>query len=75
MSHIDVDGDGRRERVCVRVAAYETKDGSPALRREWTSTNAASGSCARSSPSGPLRAERVIHLRDLDMDGSAELVT
>ena len=75
VSHIDVDGDGRRERVCVRVATYETKDGQPrnALivdlhkRGEWL--------LRQELASGPLRAERVIHLRDLDMDGSAELVT
>ena len=75
VSHIDVDGDFRRERVCVRVATYEGGGGQPreALivdihkRGEWLLRQELSGE--------PFRAERVLLLRDLDMDGSAELVT
>jgi hypothetical protein len=75
VAHIDVDGDFRRERVCVRVATYEVGGGPP---REALLVDIHKGGewLLRQELSGePFRGERVLLLRDLDMDGSAELVT
>lgn len=75
VAHIDVDGDFRRERVCVRVATYEVGGGPP---REVLLVDIHKGNewLLRQELSGePFRGERVLLLRDLDMDGSAELVT
>lgn len=72
----DVDGDGRRERVCVRTAGYRTHDGQVLYdtllvdifkHGDWL--------LRQEFDRGLFRAERFHLLRDLDMDGRAELVT
>ena len=72
----DVDGDGRRERVCVRTAAIGSPDERPVREvlvvdlykyEEWF--------LRQELDPGLFDEERFHLLRDLDMDGGAELVT
>ncbi len=72
----DVDGDGRRERVCVRVAVYKTQEGQ-ALYDSLIVDIFKNGDwlLRQELDRGLFREERFHLLRDLDMDGRAELVT
>ena len=72
----DVDGNGRRERVCVRVAVYKTQEGQ-ALYDSLIVDIFKSGDwiLRQELDRGLFREERFQLLRDLDMDGRAELVT
>jgi hypothetical protein len=72
----DVDGDGRRERVCVRIVSYTNKNGQALYEslvldifkyEDWL--------LRQELDRGFFRAERFHLLRDLDMDGRSELVT
>jgi hypothetical protein len=75
VAHIDVDGDFRRERVCVRVATYEV-GGAPPREALLVDIHKGGEWLLRQELSGdPFRGERVLLLRDLDMDGSADIVT
>jgi hypothetical protein len=72
----DVDCDGRRERVCVRVAAYGNKAGQ-ALYDSLIVDIFKNGDwlLRQELDRGLFREERFHLFRDLDMDGRAELVT
>jgi hypothetical protein len=73
---VEVDGLGRRERVCMRTAVYKTHDGQALCdslivdifkNGDWL--------LRQELDRGLFRAERFQLLRDLDMDGRAELIT
>lgn len=75
VSQVDVDGDFRRERVCVRVATYE---GGGGPTRETLLVDIHKGNewlLRQELPGFSYGPERALLLRDLDMDGGAELVT
>jgi hypothetical protein len=73
---VDVDGIGRRERVCLRTAVYRTRDGQ-ALYDSLIVDIYKNGDwlLRQELDRGPFQAERFQLLRDLDMDGLAELIT
>jgi hypothetical protein len=73
---VDVDGIGRRERVCVRTAVYKTRDGQ-ALYDSLIVDIYKNGDwlLRQELDRGLFGAERFHLLRDLDMDGRAELIT
>jgi hypothetical protein len=72
----DVDGDGRRERVCVRIACYRSQTGQTLYDSLIVDIFKHGDWLLRQELDRALfRQERFHLLRDLDMDGAAELVT
>jgi hypothetical protein len=73
---VDVDGDGRRDRVCVRTAACRTPNGGTLHEALMVDVFKHDHWLLRQEfDPGLFREERFHLLRDLDMDGGAELVT
>lgn len=73
---VDVDGDGRRERVCVRIAGYRTEAGEALYDSLIVDIFKHDNWILRQElDRGLFREERFHLLRDLDMDGAAELIT